>query len=81
MTKIELQSQIQRKAQELPLDLLQEVYDYMEFILDKRKRKPYSKTEDLENWWQNISNFSGDFMEQRSQPQAENLRIENWVTE
>ncbi|MCF2491290.1 DUF2281 domain-containing protein [Dyadobacter sp. CY347] len=68
MTKIELQSQIQRKAQELPLDLLQEVYDYMEFILEKRKRKPYSKTEDLENWWQNISNFSGDFMEQRSQP-------------
>ena len=68
MTKIELQSQIQRKAQELPLDLLQEVYDYMEFILEKRKRKPYSKIEDLENWWQNISNFSGDFMEQRIQP-------------
>ncbi|MCF2516273.1 DUF2281 domain-containing protein [Dyadobacter sp. CY351] len=68
MTKIELQSQIQRKAQELPLDLLQEVYDYMEFILEKRKRKPYSKTEDLENWWQNISNFSGDFMQKRDQP-------------
>ncbi|MCF2500187.1 DUF2281 domain-containing protein [Dyadobacter chenhuakuii] len=68
MTKIELQSQIQRKAQELPLDLLQEVYDYMEFILEKRKRKPYSKIEDLENWWQNISNFSGDFMEKRIQP-------------
>ena len=68
MTKIELQSQIQRKVQELPLDLLQEVYDYMEFILEKRKRKPYSKIEDLENWWQNISNFSGDFMEQRIQP-------------
>lgn len=76
MTKIELQSQIQRKAQELPLDLLQEVYDYMEFILEKRKRKPYSKIEDLENWWQNISNFSGDFMEQRIQPpldKSENL--------
>ena len=68
MTKIELQSQIQRKAQELSLDLLQEVYDYMEFILEKRKRKPYSKIEDLENWWQNISNFSGDFMEKRIQP-------------
>ncbi|MCE7067886.1 DUF2281 domain-containing protein [Dyadobacter sp. CY326] len=68
MTKIELQSQIQRKAQELPLDLLQEVYDYMEFILEKRKRRPYSKDQDLENWWHNISNFSGDYMIQRNQP-------------
>ncbi|MEO6284817.1 MAG: DUF2281 domain-containing protein [Dyadobacter sp.] len=68
MTKIELQSQIQRKAQELPPDLLQEVFDYMEFILEKRKKKPYSKSQDVDNWWHNISGFSHDYMLQRSQP-------------
>jgi len=68
MTKIELQSRIQRKAQELPPDLLQEVYDYMEFILEKRKKKPYSKSQDVENWWSNITSFSSDYMAQRNQP-------------
>jgi hypothetical protein len=69
MTKIELQSQIQRKAQELPPDLLQEVFDYMEFILEKRKKRPYSQDHDMEKWWNNITNFSSDFMKQRVQPQ------------
>jgi hypothetical protein len=76
MTKIELQSQIQRKAQELPPDLLQEVFDYMEFILEKRKKRPYSQDEDMEKWWNNITNFSNDFMTQRAQPpidKTENL--------
>lgn len=68
MTNIELQSRIQRKAQELPPDLLQEVYDYMEFILEKRRKRPYSKSQDIENWWYNISSFSGDYMAQRVQP-------------
>ena len=39
MTKIELQSQIQRKVQELPADVLQELYEYMESILEKRKQQ------------------------------------------
>ena len=39
MTKIELQSQIQRKVQSLPADVLQELYDYLEAILEKRKQR------------------------------------------
>jgi hypothetical protein len=76
MTNTELQSQIQRKAQELPPDLLQEVFDYMEFILEKRKKRPYSQDHTIENWWRNMSNFSNDFMTQRVQPpldKTENL--------
>lgn len=65
MTKIELQSQIQRKMQELPPDLLQEVYDYMEFILEKRKKKLAESDLRLAKWWSNLDNFSEDFLSDR----------------
>jgi hypothetical protein len=76
MTKIELQSQIQRKMQELPPDLLQEVYDYMEFILEKRKKKLAESDLRLAKWWSNLDNFSEDFLSERVQPpldKSENL--------
>ena len=76
MTKIELQSQIQRKMKELPADLLQEVYDYMESILEKRKKNLNQENQKLEEWWNNITHFSSDFMTQRVQPpldKSENL--------
>jgi hypothetical protein len=68
MTVTELQNQIQRKAQELPPDLLQEVFDYMEFVLEKRRKRASSHDQTLDTWWENLSNFSDDYMSERNQP-------------
>ncbi|SEJ29617.1 Protein of unknown function [Dyadobacter sp. SG02] len=75
MTKIELQSQIQRKVQGLPADVLQELYDYLESILEKRKQQSAQK-DGLQEWWNGIADFSDDFLTQRIQPpldKSENL--------
>ncbi|OJV21033.1 MAG: hypothetical protein BGO21_09110 [Dyadobacter sp. 50-39] len=75
MTKIELQSQIQRKVQGLPADVLQELYDYLETILEKRKQQAEVKSS-LQEWWNGIADFSDDFLTQRIQPpldKSENL--------
>lgn len=75
MTKIELQSQIQRKVQGLPVDVLQELYDYLETILEKRKKQADLK-DGLQEWWNGIADFSDDFLTQRIQPpldKSENL--------
>ncbi|MCF0071976.1 DUF2281 domain-containing protein [Dyadobacter sp. CY261] len=75
MTKIELQSQIERKVQGLPADVLQELYDYLESILEKRKQQSELKDGLLE-WWKGIADFSDDFLTQRIQPpvdKSENL--------
>ncbi len=75
MTKIELQSQIQRKVQGLPADVLQELYDYLEAILERRKQQSELK-EGLQEWWNGIADFSDDFLTQRIQPpvdKSENL--------
>lgn len=75
MTKIELQSQIQRKVQSLPADVLQELYDYLEAILEKRKQRSDLK-DGLQEWWNGIADFSDDFLTQRIQPpldKSENL--------
>lgn len=75
MTKIELQSQIQRKVQGLPADVLQELYDYLEAILEKRKQQSELK-DGLQEWWNSIADFSDDFLTQRIQPpldKSENL--------
>jgi hypothetical protein len=75
MTKIELQSQIQRKVQGLPADVLQELYDYLEAILEKRKQQSELK-QGLQEWWNDIADFSDDFLTQRVQPpldKSENL--------
>ena len=75
MTKIELQSQIQRKVQGLPADVLQELYDYLEAILEKRKQQSELK-DGLQEWWNGIAGFSDDFLTQRIQPpldKSENL--------
>ncbi|MCE7041162.1 DUF2281 domain-containing protein [Dyadobacter sp. CY312] len=76
MTITELQNQIQQKALELPPDLLQEVYDYMEFIVVKSKKREDAQDQSLEKWWGNLSNFSDDYMKDRIQPpldKSENL--------
>ncbi|WP_439557961.1 hypothetical protein [Dyadobacter sp.] len=75
MTKIELQSQIQRKVQELPADVLQELYEYMESILEKRKQQAELEN-GLQKWWNGIADFSDDYLTQRIQPtldKSENL--------
>lgn len=75
MTKIELQSQIQRKVQELPADVLQELYEYMESILEKRKQQAALEN-GLQKWWNGIADFSDDYLTQRIQPtldKSENL--------
>lgn len=68
MTATELQNRIQRKAQELPPDLLQDVYDYMEFISEKKQKRAFLSGKELEKWWKNLDNFSSDFMKERTQP-------------
>jgi hypothetical protein len=76
MTITELQNQIQQKALELPPDLLQEVYDYMEFIIVKNKKREDIQDENLKSWWNNLSDFSDDYMTDRTQPpldKSENL--------
>ncbi|CAG5007225.1 hypothetical protein DYBT9275_03996 [Dyadobacter sp. CECT 9275] len=76
MTILELQNQIQRKAQELPPDLLKEVFDYMEFVLKKRKKLTSAQHQTLEEWWDNLTQFSDDYMTERIQPpldKTENL--------
>lgn len=61
MTETEFRSQINRKVQELPADVLQELYDYLEAILDKRKQQP-KLNDGLQEWWNGIVNFSDDFL-------------------
>ena len=73
MTITELQSKVQRKALELPPDLLQEVFDYMEFIAEKKKKRAFLSDQDLEKWWKNLDNFSDDFMKDRTQPPLDKL--------
>ena len=73
MTITELQNEIQRKALELPPDLLQEVYDYMEFIAEKNWKRAFLSDQDLEKWWKNLDNFSDDFMKDRTQPPLDKL--------
>ena len=73
MTITELQSEIQRKALELPPDLLQEVYDYMEFIAEKKRKRAFLSEQDLKKWWKNLDNFSDDFMKERIQPPLDKL--------
>lgn len=68
MTAAELQNRIQRKARELPPELLQEVYDYMEYIVSKRNKKTSEQEQNMEKWWENMANFSDDFMTNRTQP-------------
>nr|WP_295927323.1 DUF2281 domain-containing protein [uncultured Dyadobacter sp.] len=75
MTKIELQTQIQKKVQGLPADVLQELYDYLESILEKRQQQSELK-DGLQEWWNGIADFSDDFLTQRVQPpldKSENL--------
>ena len=73
MTITELQNQIQRKAQELPPDLLQEVFDYMEFIVEKKRKRLFSSDQEFQKWWKNLDNFSDDFMKDRTQPPLDKL--------
>ena len=73
MTITELQNEIQRKALELPPDLLQEVYDYMEFIAEKKKKRAFLSNQDLEKLWKNLANFSDDFMKDRTQHPLDKL--------
>lgn len=68
MTITELQNQIQQKALELPPDLLQEVYDYMEFIVIKNRKREDLQKKSLDQWWQNLDTFSDDYMKDRIQP-------------
>lgn len=68
MTITELQNQIQQKALELPPDLLQEVYDYMEFIVIKNRKREDLQEKSLDQWWQNLATFSDDYMKDRIQP-------------
>jgi L-rhamnose mutarotase len=73
MTIIELQNQIQQKALELPPDLLQEVFDYMEFVVEKKRRRLFSSDQELQKWWENLDDFSNDFMKDRTQPPLDTL--------
>ena len=73
MTITELQNQIQRKTLELPPDLLQEVYDYMEFIVEKKRKRLFSSDQEFQKWWKNLDNFSDDFMKDRMQPPLDKL--------
>ena len=73
MTITELQNQIQRKTLELPPDLLQEVFDYMEFIVEKKRKRLFSSDQEFQKWWKNLDNFSDDFMKDRRQPPLDKL--------
>jgi len=73
MTITELQNQIQRKTLELPPDLLQEVYDYMEFIVEKKRKRLFSSDQEFQKWWKNLDNFTDDFMKDHTQPPLDKL--------
>lgn len=75
MTTAELQNQIQQKALELPPDLLQEVFDYIEFVVEKKRKKLFVSDQELQKWWKNLDNFSDDYLKDRSQPPLD--RFEN----
>ncbi|REA62402.1 hypothetical protein DSL64_09080 [Dyadobacter luteus] len=75
MTITELQNQIQKKALELPPDLLQEVFDYMEFVVEKKRKRLFSSDQELQKWWKNLDDFSNDYMKDQTQPPLD--KIEN----
>ncbi len=69
MTSLE---QLIQELETIPESLIDEVLDYVSFIKNRHFLK---KTEGLrkvsfdEDWWDNLSRFTPDFLERREQPE------------
>lgn len=62
--------EIKREVDRLPENLLDEVYDYLKNVAGRRRTET-SEEEDRkrwDDWWDNLNNFSPDFMNERVQP-------------
>ena len=69
--------EIKKEVDKLPNNILEEVYAYLKTVTDKKNTKPLTEKEikdQWEKWWENLKNFSPDFMEERDQPTEHEVR-------
>ena len=61
---------IKREVDTLPENLLDEVYAYLTQVSPNKKvsQSEEERRKSWEAWWNNLRNFSPDFMEERIQP-------------
>jgi hypothetical protein len=62
--------EIKREVDKLPDSLLKEVYDYLKNVAEKKQTEltEEENKKRWEEWWENLKNFSPDFMNERDQP-------------
>lgn len=69
--------EIKKEVDKLPNNILEEVYAYLKTVTDKKNTKPLTEKEikdQWEKWWENLKNFSPDFMEEHDQPTEHEVR-------
>ena len=69
MTSLE---QLIQELETLPEPLIDEVLDYVSFIKNRhflKKTERLRKVSFDEDWWDNLSRFTPDFLERREQPE------------
>jgi uncharacterized protein HemX len=65
--------EIKREVDMLPENLLDEVYSYLKNVShkDKKELSEEENRKKWKEWWDNLKNFSPDFMNERIQPPLE----------
>jgi len=65
--------EIKKEVDNLPNNLLEEVYVYLKEVTEKSKEQASGKEieQKWERWWENLKNFSPDFMNERNQPKSQ----------
>ncbi len=64
---------IKKEVDNLPANLLDEVYSYLKNVslISKKELSEEENKKRWEEWWDNLKNFSPDFMNERIQPPLE----------
>lgn len=65
--------QIKKAVDNLPNNLLNEVYSYLRTISanNKKELSEEESRKKWDTWWENLKNFTPDFMNERIQPPLE----------
>jgi uncharacterized protein HemX len=65
--------EIKKEVDNLPNSLLDEVYSYLKNVslISKEELSEEENKKRWEEWWDNLNNFSPDFMNERIQPPLE----------
>ena len=69
--------EIKKEVDNLPDNLLNEVYTFLKEVTERKSKKPLTDKEVRAHWgkWRkNLKNFSSDFMNERNQPTDQQVR-------